>query len=84
MTGYEYQRDHRHVTLCSLSRVSPFSPGDSDSMVADGLGRMSGVLNGGAGRTEFSDVTYVTPMWWLWSRVQAQFPNAKLYPTAIA
>jgi len=53
-------------------------------MVADGLGRMSGVLNGGAGRTEFSDVTYVTPMWWLWSRVQAQFPNAKLYPTAIA
>jgi len=30
-------------------------------MVADGLGRMSGVLNGGVGRTEFSDVTYVTP-----------------------
>jgi len=43
------QRDHHRVTLCSLSLVTPWS-----LMVL-------GVLNGGVGRTEFSDVTYVAP-----------------------
>lgn len=57
--------------------------GDSGSMVADGLGRMVGMLNGGAGKTESSDVTYVTPMCWLWPRVKTHFPDANLYPAII-
>ncbi|TFY67632.1 hypothetical protein EVG20_g3871 [Dentipellis fragilis] len=59
------------------------APGDSGTMVADGLGRMGGILNGGAGKTESSDVTYATPMWWIWPRVKAEFPHANLYPTTI-
>lgn len=59
------------------------APGDSGTMVADGLGRMGGVLNGGAGKTESSDVTYITPMWWVWSRVKAEFPHANLYLTTV-
>jgi hypothetical protein len=38
------------------------APGDSGAMVADGFGRMGGMITGGSGKTETSDVTYVTPM----------------------
>lgn len=66
------------------SKSGVFSaPGDSGSMVADGLGRMGGILTGGAGKTESSDVSYVTPMCWVWPRVKAEFPHAHLYPTTI-
>ncbi|KXN93289.1 hypothetical protein AN958_00213, partial [Leucoagaricus sp. SymC.cos] len=59
------------------------APGDSGSMVADGLGRMGGMLNGGSGKTESSDVTYVTPMFQLWEWVKEVFPNACLCPETI-
>ncbi|KAG8993344.1 hypothetical protein FRB90_000723 [Tulasnella sp. 427] len=59
------------------------APGDSGSMVADGLGRMGGMLNGGSGKTESSDVTYVTPMFQLWKWVKEEFPNAYLCPETI-
>ncbi|KAG8728636.1 hypothetical protein FRC11_010554 [Ceratobasidium sp. 423] len=58
--------------------------GDSGSMVADGLGRMGGMLNGGAGKAESSDITYFTPMCKLWPWVQAEFPHAHLYPETVA
>lgn len=57
------------------------APGDSGSIVVDGRGRIGGLLTGGAGKTETSDVTYVTPMFWLWPRIKAHFPNAHLNPT---
>jgi hypothetical protein len=38
-------------------------PGDSGSIIADGLGQIGGMLTGGTGKTETSDVTYATPMW---------------------
>ncbi|KAJ6588649.1 hypothetical protein B0H19DRAFT_1248273 [Mycena capillaripes] len=34
---------------------------------------------GGAGKTE-SDITYATPMFWLWLIIKAKFPNANLPP----
>lgn len=41
----------------------PFSAkGDSGSCVADAFKRVGGILTGGAGVTEISDVTYVTPI----------------------
>jgi hypothetical protein len=63
----------------------PFSaPGDSGSIIVDGLGRIGGLLTGGSGMKEFSDVTYATPMWWLWPRIKQHFPHAHLYPESMA
>lgn len=57
------------------------APGDSGSIIADGFGRIGGIITGGAGKTETFDVTYATPMWWLWPRIKKHFPEANLYPT---
>jgi len=38
------------------------APGDSGSIIVDGLGRIGGLLTGGVGKTGTSDVTYATPM----------------------
>ncbi|KAF9000052.1 hypothetical protein BDZ89DRAFT_1027699 [Hymenopellis radicata] len=59
-------------------------PGDSGSIIVDGFGGIGGLLTGGTGIMETSDVTYATPMWWLWPRIKQHFPNASLYPTTIA
>jgi hypothetical protein len=55
--------------------------GDSGSIIADGLGRVGGILTGGAGKTASSDITYATPFFWLLPRIkQNGFPHAHLYP----
>ena len=71
---------------CNYDNSSGVSsaPGDSGSIIVDGLGRIGGLLTGGTGRAETSDVTYATPMWWLWPRIKQHFPNAYLYPTTMA
>ncbi|KAF8588036.1 hypothetical protein K439DRAFT_1613794 [Ramaria rubella] len=57
------------------------APGDSGSIIADGHGRIGGLLTGGAGETNASDVTYATPLFWLLPRIKGNgFPNAHLYP----
>ena len=58
------------------------APGDSGSIVV--LGRIGGLLTGGSGKVETSDVTYATPFWWLWPRIKEHFPNANLYPVTMA
>ena len=56
------------------------APGDSGSIIVDGHGRIGGLLTGGAGKTESSDITYATPFFWLLPRIkQNGFPNAHLY-----
>lgn len=60
------------------------APGDSGSIIVDGLGCIGGLLTGGTGKAETSDVTYATPVWWFWPRILLHFPNAHLYPTTIA
>ena len=50
------------------NKEGPFSgPGDSGSIIADGNGRIIGLLTGGAGKTGSTnpDVTYATPFYWL-------------------
>ena len=54
--------------------------GDSGSVIVDRLGRFGGLLTGGAGKTESSDVTYATPFFWLWSLIKAVYPHAHLLP----
>jgi len=60
------QRDHHRVTFCSL-------PGDS--MVADGLG----CAQWRRWQDRVLRCDLCCTLWWLCSRVQAQFPNANLY-----
>ncbi|KAF8970664.1 hypothetical protein BDZ97DRAFT_55681 [Flammula alnicola] len=57
------------------------APGDSGSIIADSRGRIGGLLTGSAGKTESSDVTYATPLFWLLPRIKGNgFPDAHLYP----
>ncbi|KAI9684814.1 MAG: hypothetical protein M1829_000189 [Trizodia sp. TS-e1964] len=54
-------------------------PGDSGSAIVDIHGRVGGILTGGAGKTESSDLTYATPMWWVLERIKKKwFPHAHL------
>ncbi len=58
--------------------------GDSGSIVVDGHGRIGGLLTGGCGMPiggVTTDVTYVTPFFWLWPRIKSNgFPEADLNP----
>ncbi|KAL5478630.1 hypothetical protein ACEPAI_2815 [Sanghuangporus weigelae] len=60
---------------------SAFSaPGDSGSIVVDANSRIVGMLTGGAGQTNSTDVTYVSPYYFLDERIKKAFPNSYLYP----
>ena len=53
--------------------------GDSGSLIVDGLGRMVGLLHSGTSKAGLeADVTYATPIWWLWPRIKAKYPHADL------
>jgi hypothetical protein len=56
--------------------------GDSGSCVADIFNRVGGILTGGCGATESSDVTYVTPISFIMKvlRDNKRFKNAHLNP----
>ncbi|KAH8919664.1 hypothetical protein BT69DRAFT_1352936 [Atractiella rhizophila] len=57
-------------------------PGDSGAVIVDGFGKIGGVLVGATGTDEdCPDISYATPMFWLWPRVLKHFPDARLYPT---
>jgi len=56
------------------------APGDSGSVVVDGKGGIVGVIIGGAGQADSTDVTYLSPFYWVWERIKAVFPDAHLYP----
>ena len=58
---YEYGR--REEALFS-------EPGDSGAIIADIRGRIGGMLTGGAGNNEFSDIAYATPFWWILQRMR--------------
>lgn len=62
------------------SRRSPFSDGgDSGSIVIDTSGKFVGLLTTGAGPTRSTDITYASPMYWLWDIIKGRFPGANLY-----
>ncbi|PBK75246.1 hypothetical protein ARMSODRAFT_929310 [Armillaria solidipes] len=53
------------------SKSGAFSDkGDSGSVIVDGLGRIGGLLTGGAGTTSSLDITYATPISFLLKRMQ--------------
>ena len=52
--------------------------GDSGSVIVDGSGNFAALLTGGAGLRPSSDITYGTPMHWLWEVIKAEFPQANL------
>ncbi|KAF8439829.1 hypothetical protein L210DRAFT_3670875 [Boletus edulis BED1] len=59
---------------------SPFSwGGDSGSIIVDALGKFVALLTGGTGSINSSDITFGTPMHWLWDVIKTQFPGADLY-----
>ncbi|KAG8679141.1 hypothetical protein FRC08_017185 [Ceratobasidium sp. 394] len=61
------------------SDFGPFSRGgDSGSIIVDPLGKFVALLTGGTGRTGSPDITFGTPMHWLWGVIKAQFPGAQL------
>jgi hypothetical protein len=53
--------------------------GDSGSVVADANNRIVGMITGGAGLTDSTDITYVTPYHFIIDSVKKVFPNAHLY-----
>ncbi|KAH8989861.1 hypothetical protein EDB86DRAFT_3104234 [Lactarius hatsudake] len=82
-------KDGTHKTSMELP-IYPYSqkdgafstPGDSGSIIADGKGRIVGLLTGGAGKTDStkSDVTYASPFFWVFDeRIKASFSDANLY-----
>lgn len=57
--------------------------GDSGSIIADIRGRIGGMLTGGSGKRDSSDITYATPFWWLLERIKSNgFPDVHLDVTA--
>ncbi|ETW78096.1 hypothetical protein HETIRDRAFT_454139 [Heterobasidion irregulare TC 32-1] len=57
------------------------APGDSGSIIADANSRILGILTGGTGQTDSTDVTYASPYYWVEERIQKAFPDSYLYPT---
>lgn len=57
----------------------PFSSrGDSGSVIVDARGRFVALLTGGTGNTDSLDITFGTPMFWLWDLIAAKYPGAIL------
>ncbi|KAI0033139.1 hypothetical protein K488DRAFT_85147 [Vararia minispora EC-137] len=91
LNGYEsYQR--RYGLLGNFNSVEaavfphdnnsgPFSRGgDSGAAIVGANHDFVALLTGGVGATDSSDITYGTPMEWLWDRViKVEFPNAVLF-----
>ena len=56
------------------------APGDSGSIIANANSRIVGIITGGTGQRESTDVTYASPYYWVENRIKAAFPNSYLYP----
>lgn len=90
-TGIEsFVREYKDYAIYSTSMeiaVYPYSHkdgafsarGDSGSVVGDANSRIVGMLTGGAGQTDSTDVTYVSPYYFLDGRIKKAFPNSYLY-----
>jgi len=47
------------------------------------INRIVGILSGGAGQTDATDITYATPYWWLETCIKKAFPDSYLYPILV-
>jgi len=92
-TGIEsFVREYKDYAIHSTSReiaVYPYSnkdgafsaPGDSGSVVGDANYGIVGMLTGGAGLTDSTDVTYVSAYVFLNEGIKQAFPNSYLFPS---
>ncbi|KAH8916651.1 hypothetical protein BT69DRAFT_1287548, partial [Atractiella rhizophila] len=53
--------------------------GDSGSIVLGRDGRIIGILTGGAGPSDETDLSYITPYFWLELQIKEKFPGCFLY-----
>jgi hypothetical protein len=71
------------VVFYSKERGQFSDTGDSGAIVLTREGKILGMLTGasGAGPTEETDVTWLTPFWWILVQIQKQYPGPHLYDT---
>ena len=55
------------------------APGDSGAIVLERAGGIVGMITGGCGADYDTDITYLTPYWWLDEQVKKVFPDSYLY-----
>ncbi|KAI0801514.1 hypothetical protein C8Q74DRAFT_1401040 [Fomes fomentarius] len=74
---YGIQQTSLEIAVLAYDRAhGRFSDaGDSGSIVLSRDGRIVGLLTGGAGRTGETDVTYLTPYWWVEEKIKAKYPG---------
>ncbi|KAG7098281.1 hypothetical protein E1B28_000244 [Marasmius oreades] len=74
-------RHQDHATGIESHNDGHFSaPRDSGSVVTDANGRIVGMITGGTGLTGSTDITYVTPYYFLDECIKKVFPNSYLFP----
>ncbi|KAK7447047.1 hypothetical protein VKT23_014257 [Stygiomarasmius scandens] len=80
--GHGHARNSKEWAILPYnSKSGPFSDkGDSGSVIVDGLGRIGGLLTGGAGFMDSSDITYATPISFLLKRMQEHGLKPNLNP----
>jgi hypothetical protein len=78
---YEIDSTSMEVAVHSYSnKDGPFSaPGDSGSAVGDANSRIVGMLTGGAGLTNRTDITYLSAYHSLNECIKKAFPNSHLF-----
>ncbi|CAE6424768.1 unnamed protein product [Rhizoctonia solani] len=62
------------------NKSGPFSKsGDSGAIIFDSHARFAGFVTGGTGKHDYPDITYATPMVWLWNKVlKFKYPRASI------
>jgi hypothetical protein len=53
--------------------------GDSGAIMLERDGGIVGMVTGGGGATEKTDITYLTPYWWLHEQIKKVLPSCYLY-----
>jgi hypothetical protein len=79
----DYGIEHTSIEIAVLpydKKHGKFSDaGDSGSIVLARNGGIVGILTGGAGPTNETDITYITPYWWIEQQIKAKYPDCFLY-----
>ena len=78
----EHGINHTSIEIAVLpyDKTCKFSDaGDSGSIVLARDGRIVGILTGGAGPIDRTDITYITPYWWIEKQIKAKYPGRFLY-----
>ncbi|KAI9767871.1 MAG: hypothetical protein M1840_005364 [Geoglossum simile] len=78
----DYNIEHTSIEIAVLpykTRGKFSYAGDSGSIVLARDGRIVGILTGGAGLIDESDITYLIPYWWVEQQIKAEYPSCFLY-----